>query len=155
MATSPFTYDFDTNPNVAYIRLLIADTVNTDEHPAIFSDTEITAFYFIQQSQWQTSMYYSPPAGRNLPLTPVSYLRVAALACDSMASNSSKLAGVIKLLDVQISQDKAAAALREQAKQFRQTDDEAGAFAIIEQVKTTWDYGTRFWNQIQRMQGAV
>ena len=29
-----------------------------------------------------------------------------------------------------------------------------GAFVLIEQVKTTWDYSTRFWNQIQRMQGG-
>lgn len=154
-ATSPFTYDFDTNAPVAFIRLLIADTVNTDAQPAIFSDTEINAFYAIQQAQFQSSMYFSPPAGRNLPNSPVSYLRVAALALDSMAGNSSKLAGIAKLLDVQVSQDKTAEALRAQAAQFRQTDDESGAFAIIEQVKTTWDYTTRFWNQIQRMQGGV
>ena len=153
-AITDFTYDFATNPLVAYIRLLIADTVNTDAQPAIFSDTEITAFYFIQQSQWQTSMFFSPPAGRNLPISPVSFLRVAALALDSMAANSSKLAGVMKLLDVTVSMDKAAAALRDQAKQFRTTDDESGAFAIVEQVFNTFDYTTRFWNQLQRMQGG-
>jgi len=153
--TSPFSYDFDTAPLVANIRLLISDTINTEENPAIFSDTEINAFYRIQQSQFQSSMFFSGPAGRNLPLTPVSYLRVAALALDSLASNKARLSSITKLLDVSLSPDKAALALRDQAKCYRETDDDAGAFAIYEQVTTVWSFRDRFWSQIQRQQGGV
>ncbi len=153
-ATVPFSYSFDSNPLVAYVRLLISDTVNTDANPAIFSDTEITAFYAIQQSQFQSSMFFSGPAGRNLPLSPVSYLRVAALALDSLASNKSRLSSITQLLDVHLSPDKAANALRAQAAEYRAVDDDAGAFSIIEQVTTGWAFEQRFWSQIQRQQGG-
>jgi len=153
--TSPFSYSFDTNPLVANVRLLISDTVNTDENPAIFNDDEINAFYRIQQSQFQSSMFFSGPAGRILPLTPVSYLRVAALALDSLASNKARLSSITKLLDVSLSPDKAALALRDQAKAYRETDDDAGAFCIYEQVSTCWSFRDRFWSQIQRQQGGI
>lgn len=152
--TSPFTYDFDTNPQVAYVRLLISDTVNTDEQPAIFSDTEISAFYVIQMSQFQSSMFFSGPAGRNLPSQPLSYLRVAALALDSLASNKARLSSITKLLDVSLSPDKAALALRTQAQEYRTVDDESGAFVIFEQVTTVWSFRDRFWSQVQRQTGG-
>src|SRR5690348_8237587 len=112
-----FTYDFDNNPRVAYVRLLIPDT---QQATAIFSDEEINAFYVIQGAQFQSSMLYTPPAGQqNLPDQPVSYVRVAALALDSLANNAGRLGDAIKVLDVDIRA--AAKQLREAATALRDT----------------------------------
>lgn len=149
-----FTYDFDNNPLVAYVRLLIADTVE----PAIFSDAEISAMYKIQQSTFQSSMFYSAGQGQILPATPVSYLRVAALLLDSLASARSRLvSAVTKLLDVTIdgsALSKTAISLRDQAARFREIDDDAGAFVIIEQCRTAPSFEDRYWRQVQRQMGG-
>lgn len=145
-----FTYSFTDAPAIAYVRLLISDTTA----PGIFSDEEITAFYAIQRSQFQSSMFYSYPAGQNLPLQPLSYLRVAALALDSLASNQARLASITQLLDVHLAPSVAAKSLREQADNYRQVDDDSGAMAIIEQCPTVWAFQDRYWNQIQRQSGG-
>ncbi len=147
---STFTYDFATDPLIANVRLLISDTAE----PFIFSDEEIQAFYNIVASQYQSSMFFSGPAYRTLPQQPVSYVRVAALALDSLASNAARLASVTKLLDVSLAPDKAAISLRDQAKAYREMDDDAGAFAIVEQVTTGWSFVDRFWSQVQRQSGG-
>jgi hypothetical protein len=156
-----FTYDFNSNPTVAYIRLLVSDTVNvvsspvaSTDQPCIFQDEEIMAFYTIQQLQFQSSMQWSWPQGKNLPSSPVSMLRVAALALDAMASNQALLSTVTKLMDVTLSPSQAAVQLRAQAASYRQTDDEAGAFAIIEQCTTVWGTRDRYWNQVMRQSGG-
>ncbi len=93
-------------------------------------------------------------AGRNLPSTPLAYLRVAALALDTMASNAAQISIVTKLLDVNLSPKDGAAMLAARANQYRTTDDESGAFVIIEQCSTVWAFRDRFWKQVQRMQGG-
>jgi hypothetical protein len=145
-----FTYDFDTEPAISYVRLLVSDT---NSQNFVFSDAEVTAAFTIQQSQFQSAQFFTPPAGRNLPATPFSYLRVAALLLDAMASNSSKLAMFTRILDVEMAPQNAAKMLREQAKSYRETDDDSGAFMIIEQVNNGWSLRDRYWNQIQRQQG--
>lgn len=145
-----FTYQYGSNPAIDYPRLLISDT---DPEKPIFQDEEIEAFTALQALQFQSSMFYSGTGGVNLPSSPVSYLRVAALALDALATNKARLAGVSKLLDVDLDLAKAAQELRAQAKAYRETDDDAGAFAIIEQTPTTWAFQDRFWKTWQR-QGA-
>lgn len=146
-----FTYQYGANPTIDYPRLLISDTQDENH---VFEDSEIMAFYQIQASQFQSSMFWSANAGRNLPATPVSYLRVAALALDSIASNKSRLSSIIQLMDIKLSPDKAAQALRDQAAAYRDTEDNAGAFMIIEQCTTTWGFADRFWRQWQRQQAG-
>lgn len=156
-----FTYnDCDgTNNLIDFVRLLIMDTQefgpNGTTRAYVFSDNEITAFYTIQTMQFQSAQFFSPPAGMNLPTSPVAVLRVAAMALDSMAANSSKLASVIELLDVKLSPDKAAIALRAQANQYRDLDDNSGAFFIVEQVNDQWSFRDRFWKQVQRQSGGM
>lgn len=145
-----FTYDFETAPQIAYVRLLISDT-DSAEH--VFEDSEILAGYSIQQSQFQSSMLYSGAAGQNLPSSPVSYLRVAALLLDSLAANKSKLASIKALPDIKLDAADAAIQLRATAKQYRDVDDNAGAFCIIEQCNTDWAFRDRFWSQVQRQAG--
>jgi len=146
-----FSYNFATAPLIANVRLLISDTINNPpSQPAIFQDEEITALYNIQQSTWQTSMFFSWPAGQTLPSNPVSTLRVAALALDALASNQARLASVLRILDVTLNPALASKALRDQANEFRTIEDNAGAFAIIEQCPTSWAFQDRFWKQVQR-----
>lgn len=157
--TSTFTYDFDNAPLISFVRLLISDTqefrADGITRAYVFSDQEIDAFYVIQMSQFQSGMYYNPPAGQNLPSTPVSYIRVAALALDSLASNRAKLAGIIELLDVKLDMNAAAKNFRDQAKDWRDVDDNSGAFAIIEQVSDEWSFRDRWIRTWQRGSGGI
>lgn len=146
-----FTYQYGANPTIDFPRLLISDTQDENH---VFEDSEIMAFYQIQAAQFQSSMFWSFNAGANLPATPVSYLRVAALALDSIASNKSRLSSIIQLMDIKLSPDKAAQALRDQAATYRETEDNAGAFMVIEQVTTTWSFAQRFWSQWMRQQAG-
>jgi hypothetical protein len=144
-----FTYTAGTP--IFYVRLLIPDTVS----PGIFSDDEINGFLAINQLTWQSSMFSSYSAGSTqLPSTPSNFLRAAALALNSLAGNSSRLAGVAKLLDVQMSADKAAKALQDTAQRYLDMDDNSGAFAIAEQVTTVWAFRDRWLAMLQRQTGG-
>ena len=133
-----------------YVRLLVADTDISDQ---IFQDEEIQAFISIQAMQFQSGMFYSGADGANLPAGPVSLLRAAALALDSLAANKSRLASIKQLLDVRLDSSDAAIQLRETAKEYREVDDNSGAFAIIEQCNDTFSFRDRFWKGVQRQQG--
>ena len=151
--TATYTYDFDSAPAISYVRLLIPDTQflpNVSPPQMIFSDQEIQAFFNIQQMTWQSGMFFSGQQGRNLPALPLSYVRVAALALDTLANNKGKLGNVVKLLDVQLDWKSAAQVLRDGAKTYREVDDNAGAIMIIEQTPTDWAFAQRWWNQFQR-----
>ena len=149
------TYTFsDVSPQPKdYVRLLIPDTQflpNVSPPQMIFSDQEIQMFFNIQQMTFQSGMFFSGVQGRNLPGLPLSYVRVAALALDTLANNKGKLGNVVKLLDVQLDWKAAASILRDGAKTYREVDDDAGAIMIIEQTPTDWAFAQRWWNQFQR-----
>jgi len=147
-----FSYQFGANPPIDYVRLLISDTQDTNH---IFEDSEILTFAAITSGVWQSSMFYSGTAGATtLPSVPVNYLRTAALALDSIASNKARLSSITQLLDVKLSPEKAAESLREQAKQYREVDVDSMAFVIIEQCNTDWSFIERFWRQWQRVASA-
>lgn len=152
-----FTYDPNGNLLIFYVRLLISDTVEFAPDGTtpifVFSDQEIMGMSQIVSMQFQSAQFYTPPAGRNLPSRPVNYLRIAAQLIDSMATNAAKLAAITRILDVTLDPAKAAQWLREQAQQYRDTDDNSGSFMIIEQVNNQWALSQRYWNQIQRQQG--
>lgn len=151
MAT--YTYNPDNPQPVDYVRLLIPDTQfieGTDPPVMIFSDQEIAMMFQLQQGTFQSGMFFSGAQGRNLPALPLSYVRVAALALDTLANNKGKLGNVIQLLDVKLDWSKAAQVLRDGAQRYRDIDDDAGAFMIIEQTPTDWAFAQRWWNQFQR-----
>jgi len=152
-----FSYQFGSNPQIDYPRQLIGDTqqfaADGSTRAYVFEDSEIVAAYGIQQAMFQSSMFYSDAGGQNLPSGPVSYLRVAALLLDCIAANKSRLSSVGSLLDVKLNVDKTADALRKQAQEYRDIEDNAGAFVIIEQCSTQWSFLDRFWKQVQRQQG--
>jgi hypothetical protein len=148
-----FTYQFGANPPIDYPRLLIFDTQDVGH---IFEDSEIMAFTAIAGGVWQSSQFYSAAGGQvSLPSPPTSYLRIAALALDALASNKARLQSVIELLDVKLGSIKdTAMQLRAQAQSYRDTDDNSGAFVIIEQVNNAWSFKQRFFNQAARQLGV-
>ena len=114
-----YTYQYGANPLIDFVRLLIPDTQflpRVSPPQMIFADQEIQAFYNIQRNTFQSGMFFSYNQGRNLPGLPLSYVRVAALALDTLANNKGKLGNVIKLLDVSLDWKSAAAVLREGPK---------------------------------------
>jgi hypothetical protein len=142
-----WTYLVPPNSQIDPIRLLIHDT---DSANPVFSNEEILLAYTIQGNVFQSAQFWSYPGGAYVPNSPVSYLRVAALLLDSLASNSARLAGVVQLLDVKLDLSKAAVALKDEAKTYREVDDDSGAIFIIEQVNNTWSFKQRWWKQFQR-----
>lgn len=148
-----FSYGFGANPPIDYPRLLISDTVDVGH---IFEDSEITAATNIQAGTFQSSQFWSGAAssGAYLPTQPVSYLRIAALLLDSLASNKARLSAVTQLLDVHMDPSKAAKALSDQATKYREVDDDSGAIMIIEQVNDVFSFRDRFWKQVQRQSGG-
>jgi hypothetical protein len=155
--TPIFTYNGGANPPIDWPRLMVADTQEFDPDGItpgyVFSDQEIMAMTQIVMMQFQSAQFYSPPAGLNLPVTPVPWLRIAAGLLDCMVANKAKLASIKKILDVQLDSSDAAKFLAAQAKAYRDADDNAGAFMVIEQVNNDWSLYRRYWNQVQRQQG--
>ena len=142
-----FSYQFGSNPAIDYPRLLISDTQDSGH---VFEDSEITAATNICALQFQSGQFYSYPSGANLPSAPVPYLRVAALLLDALAANKSRLASVKQLLDVRLDSSDAADQLRKTAAEYRDVDDNAGAFMIIEQCNDYFSFSDRWWKQVQR-----
>ena len=153
-----FSYQEGANPPIDWPRGLTGDTVELNPNGTrayIYSDQEINMFTAIQANTTQSSQFYSPPVANTLPMTPVSYMRVAALMLDGIASDKARLSSVQQLLDVKLSPKEAAIQLRAQAAEYRSIDDNSGAFFIIEQCNTTWAFRDRFWSQVQRQQAGV
>lgn len=150
-----WSYASGGNPPIDYPRLLIADT---DPTKPIFQDEEILAMEQIVTTPFQSGMFWSTPNGPlgggtlgvNLPQIPIPYYRVAGMLLNALASSSSRLGSVTKLLDVSLNPAAAAKALRDQAQMYFDQDDNSGAFMIIEQVNDDFSFRSRFWKQWQR-----
>lgn len=153
-----FSYQFGANPAIDWPRLMISDTVQFASDGVtpiyVFADQEIAAITLIVQAQFQSAQFYSPPSGQNLPTQPVPWLRVAAALLDCIAANKAKLASITRILDVSLDPSKAAKLLMDQAKAYRDADDNSGAFFVIEQVSNEWALYDRYWKQVQRQQGV-
>jgi hypothetical protein len=148
-----FSYQYGQNPAIDFPRLLISDTLATNH---IFEDAEIMAATNITANIWQSAQFYTPPSGvGTLPTTPISYYRIAALLLDSIAANKARLASITQILDVKLDPSKAAKALQDQARAYREIDDNSGAFVLIEQVNDNFSFYDRFWKQIQRQSAGT
>lgn len=137
---------------IFYVRLLIPDT---NAASPIFDDTEIQAFMDINQMTWQSSMFSSYQSGtQQLPATPSNFLRAAALALNTLAGNTARLASVVQLLDVRLAPAVAAKALQDTAQRYLDMDNNSGAFAIYEQCTTVWSFRDRWLAMLQRQTGG-
>jgi hypothetical protein len=135
------------------VRLLVADTDVTNP---LFTDAEIQAALFLESSQnlYVSGMATQGGASVQVPVQVYSYYRAAALLLDSLAANKSLLAAVNKLLDVDMSADKAAMQLRATAAEYRKTEANAGHFAIAEMVHNQFSARERIWKQLLRLYGG-
>lgn len=144
-----FTYQYGANPTIDYPRLLLGDTVSVGH---IWEDSEILAGYSIDVA------YAIAPLTGQAPMnyggSPASYRRIAATLLDGLAANRSRLAGALQVLDIKLDLGKAAQELREQAKSYRETEDNAGHFAITEMVNDPQQARERVWKQFLRLFGA-
>lgn len=149
-----FTYQFGANGQPDQVRMLIADTDST--HP-IFQDSEVQMALTMESSQYLYVSSMSVQGGNATPVqtNQVSTLRAAALLLDSLAANKSRLAAINELLDVKLSADKAADALRAQAKRYRDTEANQGHFAIAEIVNDQFQARERVWKQLLRLEGGA
>ena len=159
MATYTYNGCNGTQNNIDFVRLLIPDTGGNTALPNngfVFSDQEITAFGNINQLQgWQSSMFWSYVGGTFIPPLPVNYFRAAALALNTLAGNQSRLLTISQLLDVKVQNiAQVVSAMQAVAKQYLDMDDNSGAFAIAEQVQTSWNFIDRYWSQVQRQSGG-
>ncbi len=152
-----FTYNQGANPPIDFPRFLSSDTVQFDDQGQrvyAFSDEEIQAATTIEMSVWQSAQFWTPPRGlTTLPAPPYPWRRIAATLLDALAANQARLGIISKLLDVTLNPN-AAKSMREQAQALRDTDDNSGAFVIIEQVNDQFSFRDRFFKQVQRQQGG-
>lgn len=141
-----WSYQYGANPQIDYIRLLIADT---DPNNQVFQDQEILMGYNI------IPIFAIVPGGGgqatiNSAYTP-SYYRVAAILLDALASDKARLAAQLKVLDIEMNLQVAAQELRATAKEFRDVEDNSGAFAIVEMVPNNFAAYERVWKQLLRL----
>ena len=141
------SFSYGVNFNIDVVRDLCQDINPLAPN---LSDETINRMYTVQQSTFQSSMFFSGNQGRQLPYQPMSYLRVAALCLDCMAALKAQLASIKALPDVKLDASDSAKMLMAKADSYRKVDDESGAFVILEQVSTVWGMRDRYWSQIQR-----
>lgn len=143
-----FTYDFNTDPELSQVRMLIADT---DPANVIFSDDEVWQALNMENSQ--NLMHLGTGYGVAVPLV-YSVWRAAALLLDTLASNTSRLAGALMVLDIKLQTGEAAIQLRSTAKEYRDREMNSGAFAVVEMVNDDFSWRNRIWNQMLRQQSC-
>ena len=139
-----FTYDFTTQPVLSMVRLLVGDTVDAGH---IWEDAEINAVLQMESSQ---GLYIGLTGYTVVPPQVYSPRRAAAALVDGLASSRGRLAGSLKVLDIQLDLGSAAKSLRDTAQSLRDTEADSGAFAIAEMVENSFTMRERFWNQIAR-----
>jgi hypothetical protein len=142
-----FTYDFNTYPVIANIRLLVSDTVNVAPLP-IWQDEEINAVaqMFYSQNIIIGLTGYTPA----IPPVPLySYRRAAATLLRSLAGNKARMA-TVGLLDAKLDGAAAARALQSIADDYVTSEENDGYFAVSEMVQDAFSMRERIWKQLYR-----
>jgi hypothetical protein len=147
-----FSYSFDSNPTVAYCRLLVFDTVYDPPNLPIWQDEEIAAVLALFNSQNNIiglSGYYPaiPPTQQ------FSYLRAAATLLRGLAAQQGRMA-TVGLLDAKVNGPAAAAALRAIADDYIQQEENGGYFAVAEMVQDAFSMRERLWKMLYRTQNT-
>lgn len=142
-----FTYSFSSNPTVAYVRLLVSDTVGTAPLP-IWQDEEITAALNLFSSQ-NIIIGLSGFLPAVPPPQTFSYRRTAATLLRALAANQGRMA-TVGLLDAKISGPAAAKALQSIADDYVQSEENDGYFAVAEMVQDAFSMRERLWKMLYR-----
>lgn len=139
-----FTYDWQTAPVQAQLRLMVGDT---DASQPIFTDDEINGALAANNSQniMRTSGYF--------PAVPqvFSMGRAAALLLNSLSSVKARLL-VLKVLDVDIDGTRAAAQLKALGQSYIDQEVSSGYFAVSEMVQDSFSMRERLWKMLYRQQ---
>lgn len=134
------------------MRLLVADT---DANNPVFNDDEVTAALDMESSQGLFVSGQAASMGNGVANPPIpqvySVYRAAALLLDAIAASKSRLAAISQILDVKLSHNEAAQALRTTAKEYRHTESYAGHFAIAEMAVDAFSTRERVWKQLLRL----
>ncbi len=151
-----FTYDFNTEPLLSTVRLLISDT---DASLPVFQDVEINQFIYLESSQNLYVSGQAAPNGTNLQSPPVpqvySPYRAAALALNSMTANVAQSSAIVKrLLDVELDGKSSAQMLRDLAQSYRDIEANAGHWAVAEMVQNAFSARERVYKQLLRLYGG-
>ena len=144
-----FTYDFNSNPTIATVRLLVSDTVNVSPLP-IWQDEEINAALNIFSSQGVIVGL----SGYNPIIPPAQvfgYRRTAATLLRALASTKARMA-TVGLLDAKINGAAAANALRAMADDYVTSEENDGYFAVAEMVQDAFSMRERLWKALYRTQ---
>jgi hypothetical protein len=142
-----FSYDFNSNPTVAIVRLLVSDTVDVSPLP-IWQDEEIVPILNMFSSQG----IIIGLSGYNPVIPPpqiFSYRRAAATLLRSLAGNKARMA-TVGLLDAKINGAQAANALRAIADDYVTSEENDGFFAVAEMVQDSFSMRERLWKMMYR-----
>jgi hypothetical protein len=142
-----FSYDFNSNPNVATVRLLVSDTDNTFPLP-IWQDEEIVPILnmFSSQSIIVGLSGFNPVVQ---PPQTFSFRRAAATLLRALAGNKARMA-TVGLLDAKLNGAQAANALRAIADDYVQSEENDGYFAVSEMVQDAFSMRERLWKMLYR-----
>lgn len=128
---------------------------DTDANNPVFTDDEVNNALFLESSQGLFISGQAAAFGNGVANPPIpqvySVYRAAALLLDAIAANKSRLAAISQILDVKLGHDAAAQALRDTAKEYRQTEANMGHFAIAEMVVDQFSTRERVWKQLLRL----
>ena len=146
-------FSYESGTDRGRVRLLIGDR---DPANPVFTDAEIDDALYITSSQgiYSSGQLY---VGWTVPANPVNVTSVymaAAVLCESRAALLGSQAGVVEVLDVKLSMEKAATELRNIADCFRSAAIKQGHVAIAEVVYDQFGARERVWKQLLRLEGA-
>jgi hypothetical protein len=155
-----FSYQGGANPLIDYPRYIASDTLQygPDGVTQIFAfwDQEVQAAIQIEMAVWQSSQFWSGPAGVTpfINSTVIPWRRIAATMIDSLASNMARLNYISQQLDTKMNPG-ATKDMMAQAAALRLADDNSGAFVLIEQVNDHWSFVDRYWKTVQRQSAGA
>lgn len=142
-----FTYDFNSYPAIATVRLLVSDTVDVSPLP-IWQDEEINPILQMFSSQG-TIVGLSGYVPAIPPPQTYSYRRAAATLLRALAGNKARMA-TVGLLDAKINGAAAANALRAIADDYVTSEENDGFFAVSEMVQDSFSMRERLWKMLYR-----
>jgi len=145
-----YTYNFDTDPILSQVRMLIPDTMA----PWKFTDQEVNQFIYLESSQGLYVSGQAAPTASSQTVLPQVYSvrRAAAMGLDIIASKLSQLAGVEQILDVKLSLAAGARAAADRAQCLRDQEAKLGSFAIAEMVNDEFSARERVYAQMLRIE---
>lgn len=142
-----FSYDWTGNPTVAQVRMMVGDTVNTVQVPAIWQDEEIQGALNANNSQ---NIIVALSGYRPAVPQTFSFGRTAAMLLRGLGAAKAAIV-VSRALDVNVAPAAAASALDKLAQSIIDQENSAGFFAVAEMGNSQFWYRERLYNMLLRI----